>query len=441
MLIISLTIGVALPGVAFCVTPGPAAPRVPAHVPTWAYDDGCSGGKGASADLVRHWVSFAESNCGPRARKALRDCSSRGVTYCRAVEYLDANWIFRDGGVPIGHVAGNSWWLHRPGYRDAAHRIYSAAYGGGEIVDQRNRAVDAWFQRFVRRRYSRYRILMMDHSSASVRDELYYTGLRTSEEIRSDRVLQASHEKMAAALTRADGSPFLQFDNALNVNPWLPAPFAMVAHPASVVGVVTEGAPIEDGVMTPWYSTLLDDMAYVDAHPREWLVLLSYDPTGGRRARRVQAATEWLGYSANHIVSWSDLETDRNRLAVWPEEGIVPTHAVQSLAAPAGRGCLAGTGIVCARGGHNALRAAPGVFRREFRVCFYRRQRFGRCAAIVNANSYPVVIRRQWLSLRYRHQIGFVGGDVQQGGRVAIRGVRFRAGQVLPAHDAILLTG
>ena len=56
-----------------------AARSVTRHVPTWAYDDGCVGGKGASAKLVRAWVTYAESNCGPENPKVLADCHAGGV--------------------------------------------------------------------------------------------------------------------------------------------------------------------------------------------------------------------------------------------------------------------------------------------------------------------------------------------------------------------------
>src|SRR3982074_389114 len=44
--------------------PRPAA-GVATHVDTWALDDGCNGGVGAGAALVRSWLTYAESNCGP----------------------------------------------------------------------------------------------------------------------------------------------------------------------------------------------------------------------------------------------------------------------------------------------------------------------------------------------------------------------------------------
>ena len=49
-----------------------------------------------------------------------------------------------------------------------------------------------------------------------------------------------------------------------------------------------------------------------------------------------------LGYAPGHTVSWSDLETNNNNLAVWPEEGIVPTQPIQSMGQPAGASCLDG---------------------------------------------------------------------------------------------------
>src|SRR5579875_3071511 len=68
---------------------GSPAVAVPNHVPTWAYDDSasaqwCNGGAGASPQLVRAWLTYAESNCGPNATKALSDCHADGNTYCTA---------------------------------------------------------------------------------------------------------------------------------------------------------------------------------------------------------------------------------------------------------------------------------------------------------------------------------------------------------------------
>jgi len=422
--------------------PTPPTSRPPRHVPTWAYDDGCNGGSGASASLVRTWVSYAESNCGPRARKALHDCRSGRATPCIAVQYLDPNWVFMRGSVPIMRAAQESWWLHYPGSGPTTPRIWVRSHGGGGVLDQLRGAVDGWFRRYVRRHYNAYPALMIDDSSPSLRGELYYAGVRTSREIHSDRALRAAHARMAAALTHRDGHPYLQIDNALSPNPSLPAPFAMLGRPPAVRGLIAEGAPLDDGRLTPYYATLLDEIARIDSRSRDFVVLLSYARGGSPRARRLQAATVWLGYDGEHVVSWSDLERGSDRLAVWPEEGIVPTHPLQSMSPPGGSGCLAGVGVICSQGGHHDLEVALGVYRREFADCYDQGIPFGPCAAIVNTTGSPVTIQRSWLSRPYGHEITFDGGDVQSGGRLKLRGAGFRAGASrVPAGDALLLSG
>lgn len=419
---------------------GSSDAAVPTHVPTWAYDDGCNGGSGASAALVRQWVTFAESHCGPAATKALNDCIANGVTYCTPVEYLDANWIYQQGSVPVASSAQENWWLHDPGYTDAAHRVYVDSYGGGNLLNDSVPAVQSWFDSYVQSNFNAYPALMMDDTQPTLSSELYYAGLQSTEEITTNAQLQAAHEAMAAALTHANGTPFLQIDNALNPNPYLAQAFPMLNRPASVQGLIAEGFPMDDGTLTPWYASLLDSLAYIDSTPNDFIVMLSYGSSGSLRARRVQAATELLGYDGNHVVSWSDLETDSGDLAVWPEEGIVPTDPLESMSAPGGSGCFSGDGQVCSAGGHNSIEVAPGVYRREFGDCYNRGVSFGPCAAIVNTNSSPVTVQASWLKQSYGHEITFNGGDVQSGGSLNLTGAPFVAGSsTVAADDALLL--
>jgi hypothetical protein len=194
--------------------------------------------------------------------------------------------------------------------------------------------------------------------------------------------------------------------------------------------------------MQPYYTTLLDEMAYVDSRPNDFIVLLSHDHDGPALARRLQEATVLLGYKPGHVVDWADLEQNNLDLAVWPEEGIYPRQPIESMGAPGGSGCLAGTGVVCSTGGHNDLEVATGVFRREFGVCYDQGMPFGRCAAIVNDTSRPVSVSPSWLSQPYSHQITMTGGDVQSGGTIDTAGARFSPGSTtIPAHDALLLAG
>lgn len=418
-----------------------AAADVPAHVATWAYDDGCNGGTGATAALVQGWVSYAESNCGASASKALTDCHGTGRTECTAVAYLDTNKIYGDS-VPIAQSAQEGWWLHVPGYGDQAHRLRTSDFGGGYLLNQRNPAVRGWFRNYVQTKLNSYDALMMDDTNASLAAELFDTGQTRSDEITTDAALRDAHEAMASAVTHANGSPLLQIDNGLNVNPYLPTPFGMLNKPSAVNGLIAEGEPMSNGTMTGYYSTLLDDLAYVDHTSNDFIVLLSYDASGALRARRVQAATTLLGYKTDHVVSWSDLEQNSDNLAVWPEQGLVPTRPVQTMGAPTGSGCLAGTGRVCARGGHNDLQVAPGVYRREFAACFNHGSAIGKCAVIVNTTGGAVTIKRAWLTQRYSHQITFVGGDVQSGGTIDVAGAPLTAGATaVGAHDASLLAG
>jgi hypothetical protein len=282
---------------------------------------------------------------------------------------------------------------------------------------------------------------MMDDVSGTPAQEFYGTNDTSSAELNSSAKVTNEHSDVAAAMTHVDGSHFLQIDNGLSVNPYLPTTLPLLNDPSSVVGLVTEGAPIADGTITNYYSTLLDDMSAVDHRANDFLVLLSYDSSGSLRARRIQAATVLLGFSPGHVVSWSNLEQNSSDLAVWPEEGIYPTKPIQTMATPGGSGCLAGTGQVCTQGGHLGVQVAPGVYRREFGQCYNKGVAIGGCAAIVNDTGNAVTVKRSWLAQSYSSEITMVGGDVQSGGTVDTHGASFSAGSTsVPADDAVLLS-
>jgi len=423
-------------------TPTQGNGSIPTHIETWGYDDGCNGGTGASPALVQQWLTYAESNCGPNATKALTDCHANGVTYCTAIEYLDANKIYSQGSIPIAQSAQESWWLHQPGQSGASHRLTaSSSYGNAYYLNGANSAVDSWLHSYVQTNYNSFDGLMMDDTSGTPAQEFYGSNAPSSAELNSTASVTAEHSDVAAAMTHTDGSPFLQIDNGLSVNPYLPTTLPLLSHPSSVEGLVTEGAPISGGTITPYYSTLLDDMSAVDHRTNDFLVLLSYDPSGSLRARRVQAATVLLGYSPGHIVSWSDLEQNSNDLAVWPEEGIYPTQPIQTMAAPGGSGCLAGNGQLCTQGGHTGVQVATDVYRREFKQCYNKGVAIGGCAAIVNDTGNPVTVKASWLAQSYNNEISMVGGDVQSGGTIDTHGATFTAGSTsVPADDAVLLS-
>ncbi len=434
-------------------------PGAPVHTETWAYDDayggGCNGGHGASSSLVREWLTYAETNCGPGVTKALRDCHAVETSYCTVFEYLDASVVWSEN--PIRSAPwSESWWLHEPGYGDAAHRLTdtSPMYGIGYWLNQSNAAADQWVASYARSRYPAWDGLMLDETAASLRAQFYRPGhpsneqYLSSQELSTDSALVTAHEQLASLLRHEDGTWFTQVDNGVGTNPSLPTTLPLLNHPPPVVGLISEGHPWERG-FAPDYSTLLDVMAYIARQPDDFIVLLSYDSQGTQQAREVQEATVLLGYEPGHVVSWANLEQDNNDLSVWPEEGIYPTNPVQSMTMPRGRVCLAGQGAVCRFGGHTDLLVArgvsaedpaAGVYRREFRDCYNRGVWFGRCAAIVNDTAGSVTVRKSWLSASYRHVITMQGGDVQSGGTIDVTGARLVFGATrIPPGGALLL--
>jgi hypothetical protein len=418
-----------------------------AHVETWAYDDCGDGGAGAGVGVVRGWVSFAEANCGPGGDgKALGDCRSGGVVFCSVIQYLDTNWIYPNGSPPwpaFSGAASESWFEHVPG--SATSRVLSSGYGGGFLINQTSGAVQSFFQSYVRSNYDGDDGLMMDDQSTNLSTQLYYStcGCSATAEVASTPALVAGHAAMSAAMTHSDGAPFVQVDNSLPPNPDLPQGFGLLDSSTGVDGLISEGEPEYDGTLDPFYSTLLDQIAYVADETSGFVVPLSYGPAGASyqaQSRRVVEATDLLGYSPGHLVDWADLEQGSRDLAVWPEEGIYPTEAVQSMGAPGGSGCLAGTGVVCSTGGHNDLLVAPGVYRREFGACYDQGVLFGACAALVNTTAAAVTIRSSWLSASYQHQAALLGGDVQSGGTINLTQTPFTPNTTtIPAHDATIL--
>lgn len=423
----------------------PGVSGAKAHVETWAFDDGCAGGAGASTALVRRWLTFAESDCGPGARKAYANCHAGRRRYCEVMEYLDTDWTFTQDEIGMASAAFNIWSLHEPSPHQGVD-VTTSTLGGGFLLNQTRPGVQAFFRSYARRHFDTADGLMMDWQSPSLPQELYYStcGCTKTMEIHTNAALRAEHAQMSAALTHRNGAPFMQADNSLSSNPYLPQGLNMLDHATGVDGLVAEGEPESTGVLDPYYSTLLDQMAYIDSRTRSFLVLMSKGVAGAgyeSASRRVQEATILLGFRPGQIVDWADLEVGNRDLAVWPEEGIYPTAAVETMRAPAGRGCLAGTGDICTRGGHNSLQVAAGVYRREFRACYSRGRAIGPCAAIVNTTGGPVTVRASWLRQRraYHHEITFSGGDVQSGGTVDLAGAPFQAGASQVASDDALL--
>jgi hypothetical protein len=438
---------------------------IPKHIETWAYDDGCNGGVGASSALVQQWLTYAEAHCGPNDAKIFTDCDSGGIIYCKTIQYLDTNIIYYSASgasdqwaqysAASAGASNDDWYIHEASATSStlnqATRITTTAFGGGWWDNITNPTVVSFYQNYTRTKYPNYDGLFMDDTGAGIDGEWYSATTppspKTSYEITSNAELQAGHVAMATAMTKSNGTPYLQINNGDGDNPYLTSSLPLLNNPASVVGMTSEGSPWSNNTLIPnWeYEDLLDEMGYMDHTTSDFQVLLSYDPSGSLQGRRVQAATDLLGYSPGHVVSWSDLEQNNNNLAVWPEEGIYPTGAVQSMGDPGGTGCFAGTGVECPSGGHNDIQVATGVYRREFSKCYNQGVAFGRCAAIVNDSGNAVTVPASWLTQTYTHEITFAVpngtyGDVQSGGTVNLIGASFSPGSTsIPAADAVLL--
>jgi len=423
---------------------------IPSHTETWAYDDCGNGGIGASASLVRQWVSYAETNCGPGGdAKALSDCHASGTVYCKVMQYLDTDILYYSAGnaspqwASWSAQASENWYLHVPG--STTTRLTTTSYGGGYFDNQNTAAVQSFYQNYVSSNYPNEDGLFMDDQAPGIGVQFYSASNGTSSnEISTDSALQAAHANMSAAMTKSGGTAYPQVDNTI---PNCGNPFetnqGLSMITGNVEGLLAEGCPMTNGSLIAFYPGILDDMAWVNKNTSGYTVLLSYGAAGAgylAQSRRMQEATVLLAYEPGRVVSWAELEQGNNALSVWPEEGIYPTGPVQSMGSPSGSGCLAGTGSYCLSGGHNDLQVASGVFRREFNTCYNQGTLFGSCAVIVNTTGSAITVQSPWLTHAYNHQITLNGGDVQAGGTINLGGASFTAGSTtVAAHDAILL--
>jgi hypothetical protein len=357
----------------------------------------------------------------------------------------------------LSACANEDWFVHEAGYDDRNHRLTwtSSILGSAYLLNGADPSFDRFVVAYADRTLSAFDGLMVDDVDASTLEQFYgdadpsYT---SSSELRTDAAVQQSHVTLAKELA----SSFLQVDNGLSVNPWgLPA-FALLNRPAAVVGLVSESYP-ENGstnTLASWYSTGLDDMAYLENAPqlsRDLMVLLGYNSSGSLVARRVQEATVMLGFEPGKIVDWADLDQNKPGLAVWPEEGLYFTKPLQTMKTPAGSRCMNGLGGPCTHG-HADLQVATGtnrdeqtggagVYRREFRECFLRGDPIGGCAAIMNDTDRRVVVSGSGLTQHYRYEMTMDGGELQSGGRLNIHGASFTPGATtIAADDAALLS-
>ncbi len=436
------------------------------HIETWSYVDSCHGVGSGQTALVRQWVTFAEAKCAQAVPIAPTDCRAGRHTYCTSVSYIDPNLDWSKAGLGMvvpsciraadrgaSSCLNEDWFVHQAG-SDRRLTWTNPSLGTAYLLNGANPSLDTFVTNYAHRVLSAFAGLMIDDVGASTLEQFYADGdpiYTSSAELQTNAAVQQAHFRLADELAPS----FLQIDNGLNVNPnSLPA-FALLGHQKAVIGLVSESYPENSATNTlsSWYSTGLDDMAYLDDTPalaRYFLVLLGYNTSGSPIARRVQEATVMLGFQPGKIVDWADL-TNAPGLAVWPEEALYFEQPLQTMSLPSGRLCMNGLGGPCSHG-HADLQVAggqsaheqpsgAGVYRREFRRCYLHGAPIGGCAAIMNDTDRPVTILGSWLTGRYRYEMAMDGGELQYGGRLIAHGARFVPGATtIAADDAALLS-
>ncbi len=420
-----------------------AVARIPAHVPTWAYDEyNAQGGAASSAD-VRRYVTYAEGGLGNA--KAASDCATRPKE-CTSVWYFDPHLIYDSSQCPYQPdarfiaAASESWFVHFPGYHDEDHRVhgsYSKTCDGKQtsvpvyVANITNPAVSDFFETYLRTEASAWDAFMMDDTGATLVNQMYGPGggfcrglnlngwCTSTEEIATDAALLRAQGLFADRLRRIDGAPMQFF---VNGDP------AVLGTNAAYIGAIAENAIVDAGNLRPaMYEKTLTEMASVEARHKKFVLLDTGNASAGSVAqdtqRIVTTAVAWLGFHGSDTVVWPDLEYNTDNLAVWPEDEIYPTNPLESMTESAAQ-----------------IAVAPGVWRREFRACYDAGRRFGPCAALVNANGAAIVVQRGWLRGEYRYVIGFSGGDILSGGSLSLTAIPFVDGQtVIPSGGALLL--
>lgn len=400
------------------------AKPVPYHIETWAYDGGFEANKVAANDIAR-LVNYAEGS-----RKAVSDCKGRG---CLSVRYFDSGVVY-DGRGKCGsfnndfmQAASENWFVHYSGYHDADHRIgndkFIAKCGDTipkYVVNSSNPGVRAWYKSELQK-YDEYDAMLADDYFVDL--PIYSGGWlcqspsphRCSpgelEEYKEDQDVLRAKIDFANAIVHRNGQTMkLVFNGGSR---------QLYKAVRGYIGNVCESCPyLTSGFNIKGYKKILNDMAEA-SHNAGFLLLFSYGYGDQITNRTVTIATDWLGYSPGHLVVFENARQTADRLNVWPEELLYPTQPIQWM-----------------RKGGNDLQVAPSVYRREFRACYYKKAPIGACAAIVNANSGPVDISRDWLSENYRHVATLPAGDALSGDNVTMNG---SIPQTLEPYSAVLL--
>jgi hypothetical protein len=337
-------------------------------------------------------------------------------------------------------AASEDWYLHIPGYTDAAHRVWGYDLGACKMyaMNPNSTSMQAWWLTYLRNSANNYDAFFVDQEPMDMKDATsFYSGggcnglyCTSTQEIGPDPAMETAHVNFVESLTYSNGNPMQFIYQQAYPTRTETLDLDALAATNRFMGLSCEGCLTNtSAIIVPAnYKRYLDEMAAVVAAGKDFLVISDGDASPGSATeilqRLVTTGIAWLAYSGNHIIVQPNLERNTNNLAIWPEDLIYPSQPVQNMAA-----------------GASDLEVAPGVWRREFKTCFQMGRYFGRCAAVVNSTNASVVVQAGWLSQTYRHTISLTGGDVLSGGIASVSSAAFTPGATtIQAGGAILIS-
>jgi hypothetical protein len=427
--------------------------NVPAHIPTWAFDEYYGQGESVSSATVQQYVTYAEGGVGNT--KAVTDCSGSAKN-CSSVFYLESNLVYANPACPNAQTvqmmaqASESWYVHETGHSDSAHRAhgsYPSSCKGKNVTvpvylaNNANPGVQAFFSSYLQTNGDAWDYYFMDDTKDKVLTQAYGPGggfcpdiasnhyCLTTPEYPTDASVLAAHASFANAMNHRNGSAMKFFFNGIGFSGNNPINLDQFQASNRFVGGLCEDCIVNAGALRPtMYAKVLTAMALIDAIPGAQFVELNtgFSAAGSTAQisqRLVTTAIAWLGYSDGHTVVFADLEDNTKNLAAWAEDGIYPSQPLQSMTTSSAN-----------------IMVAPGVFRREFAACYNAGVAIGPCAALLNANAKSVTVSSAWLSQSYGHVVNLHGGDISHGGTVQLTSVAFKANSTtIPGSQAILL--
>ncbi len=420
-----------------------------------AFDEYFGEGASAASATVTQYVSYAEGGLGDA--KATADCDSSATKNCLSVFYMDPNFLYASTGCISAEAqsvmtdSNEAWFVHETGFSDAAHRVagsYTQNCSGTTettrvyLLNDANPSVISFFQTYLRTNASAWDAYYMDDTSGRVLTQAYGPGggfcgnnppddyCTTTQEYPTDASVVAAHDTFATGMTNAGGTPMKFFMNGVGFSGSTVENLNILQGNSQYIGAVCENCVISTNVYRPtMYANVLTAMAQIDAIPGAAFVELNTgtEPSGSPEEldqRIVTTAVAWLGYSPGQTVVSPNLEDNTNKLAVWPEDSIVPTEPVESMTSSAAD-----------------IAVAPGVYVREFTQCYNAGVAIGQCAAVLNSTASAVTVQASWLKQKYTHILALTGGDIPSGGTMSLTSDFFVAGVsvVYPSWAKLLL--